>query len=73
MAKQTKDIVEYTIALINEFADTYGLSENESFRYIDQHNGIELINQCYGIMHTLSFSDSVAGMASYCRRQGGTL
>ena len=73
MAKETIDIIEYTIALINEFADKYGLSESASFKYIDDHDGLKLIKDHYGIMHTLSFADSVEGMASFCRRQGGTL
>lgn len=73
MAKETKNIIEYTIALISEFAKKYGLSEAASFHYIDEHQGMKLIEQCYGIMHTLSFADSVAGMASYCRRNGGSL
>ena len=73
MSKETLNIIEYTIALVNEFAKRFGLSEEDSFQYIDKYNGMELINQCYGIMHTLSFSDSVEGMASYCRRNGGTL
>ena len=82
MSKRTLDIIEYTIALVNEFAKRFGLSEADSFRYIDRYNGMKLIEQCYGIMHTLSFADSVDGlsfadsvdgMASYCRRNGGTL
>ena len=73
MSKRTLDIIEYTIALVNEFAKRFGLSEADSFRYIDRYNGMQLIEQCYGIMHTLSFADSVDGMASYCRRNGGTL
>ena len=73
MSKRTLDIIEYTIALVNEFAKRFGLSEADSFRYIDRYNGLKLIEQCYGIMHTLSVADSVDGMASYCRRHGGTL
>ena len=73
MSKQTLDIIEYTIVLVNEFAKRFGLSEADSFRYIDRYNGMKLIEQCYSIMHTLSFADSVDGMASFCRRNGGTL
>ena len=53
MSKRTLDIIEYTIALVNEFARRFGLSEVDSFRYIDRYNGMKLIEQCYGIMHTL--------------------
>ena len=73
MSKQTLDIIEYTIALVNEFAKRFALSESDAFRYIDRYDGMKLIEQCYDIMHTLSFADSVDGMASYCRRNGGTL
>lgn len=73
MPKQTLDIIEYTIALVSEFAKRFGLSESDSFRYIDRYEGMKLIEQCYDIMHTLSFADSVDGMASYCRRNGGIL
>ena len=73
MSKRTLNIIEYTIALVNEFAKKFGLSEMDSFKYIDQHDGMKLIEQCYDIMHTLSFPDSVEGMASYCRRHGGSL
>ena len=73
MSKRTLNIIEYTIALVNEFARKFALSETDSFKYIDQHEGMKLIEQCYDIMHTLSFADSVEGMASYCRRHGGSL
>lgn len=73
MSKRTMNIIEYTIALVNEFAKRFGLSESDSFHYIDRYNGLALVEQCYDIMHTLSFADSVDGMASYCRRQGGML
>ena len=73
MSKRTLNIIEYTIALVNEFARRFNLSEKDSFLYIDRHNGMKLIEQCYDIMHTLSFADSVDGLASYCRRYGGTL
>lgn len=73
MSNRTLNIIEYTIALVNEFAKRFALSEVDSFKYIDQHEGMRLIEQCYDIMHTLSFADSVEGMASYCRRHGGSL
>ena len=73
MPKHTLDVIEYTVVLISEFAKRFGLSEADAFRYIDRYNGMKLIDQCYGIMHTLSFADSVDGMASYCRRNGGKL
>ncbi|MBQ8957921.1 MAG: DUF3791 domain-containing protein [Bacteroidales bacterium] len=53
MSKRTLNIIEYTIALVNEFAKKFALSEADSFKYIDQYEGMKLIEQCYDIMHTL--------------------
>jgi len=73
MSKRTLNIIEYTIALMNMFAMRFGFSKMDSFRYINRYNGMKLIEKCYGIIYTLSFADNVDGMASYCRRHGGTL
>lgn len=73
MDVETVNIIEYTVALISEFAKRYRMSDNDAFSYIDEHGGLELIGQCYDIMHTLSFADGVDGLAAYCRRNGGTL
>ena len=68
-----RDIIEYIIALVNEFARRYGLTEKQAYRYIRVHKGIAFIEDHYGIMHTLSFEDAVDGVALYCRRSGGAL
>ncbi len=68
-----KDIVEYTVALINEFAKRFGLNDAQAYKYISQFNGIELIERHYEIMHTLDFSETVDSLAIYCKRQGGKL
>ena len=68
-----KDIVEYIVALINEFAKRFGLNDAQAYNYISHFNGIELIEKHYEIMHTLDFSEAVNSLAIYCKRQGGEL
>ena len=68
-----RDIVEYIVALINEFAKRYALSDAQAYRYISRFKGIELIEEHYEIMHTLDFSETVSSLAIYCKRQGGEL
>ena len=68
-----KDIVEYIVALINEFAKRFGLNDAQAYKYISQFNGIELIERHYEIMHNLDFSETVDSLAIYCKRQGGKL
>lgn len=70
---QTKDKVEYIVALVNEFAKRFDLTDVQAYRYINHFNGIDLIDQHYNIMHTLDFKDMVDSLAKYCNRQGGAL
>ncbi len=73
MQYNVRDIIEYIIALVNEFAKRYGLTEKQAYRYIRVHKGIAFIEQHYGIMHTLDFDEAVDSVALYCRKTGGKL
>lgn len=68
-----RDIFEYIIALVNEFAEKFGLSDKQAYNYIRHHKGVEFIEKNYGIIHTLDFEEAVDSVAAYCRRTGGTL
>lgn len=68
-----RDIFEYIIALVNEFANKFGLSDRQAYNYIRQHNGVAFIEKNYGIIHTLDFKEAVDSVATYCRRSGGDL
>lgn len=68
-----RDMVEYTVALVNEFAQTFNLSDSQAYRYISRFNGIEMIERHYDIMHTLDFQETVNSLAIFCNRQGGAL
>lgn len=65
-----RDIIEYIIALVNEFAKRFGLSEKQAYRYIRVHKGVSFIEQNYGIIHTLDFNEAVESVALYCRKAG---
>lgn len=73
MRYNIRDIFEYIIALVNEFAKKYGLSDKQAYNYIRVHKGVAFIEQNYGIMHTLGFDEAVDSVATYCRRSGGKL
>ena len=65
--------IDFMVALIDEFGKRFGLSSKESYRYISRYGGIQMFLNHYDILHTLSFSDMVEGMAAFCHRQGGKL
>ena len=43
MKYNIKDIIEYTIALVNEFARCHSLTEEQAYRYIRNHKGGKFI------------------------------
>ena len=70
---QVKDKVEYIIALINEFAKRFRLTDVQAYRYVAHYKGIDMIYEHYNIMHTLDLDEMVNSLAIYCNRQGGAL
>lgn len=54
----------------NEFAKRFALTDRH---YIRHHQGVEFIENNYGIIHTLDFNEAVDSVAIYCRRHGGKL
>lgn len=67
------DIIEYIIALVNEFSKKFKLTDVESYRYIRNHHAINFIESNYNILHTLDFNEAVDSVAIYCRKNGGQL
>ena len=73
MSYPISDILEYIVMLISEFAKRFAITPREAYRYIQRYGGVQLIEDNYGIMHTLTFADAVDGVASFCARKGGEL
>jgi hypothetical protein len=44
---------EYIIAFINEFAQHFGLSDAQAYRYLKTYGAITNINKHYGALHKL--------------------
>lgn len=73
MKYSPRDIAEYIIALVDEFALRFGLSDTQAYNYIRNHRGISFIEENYGIIHTLDFNEAVDSVALFCRKSGGAL
>lgn len=73
MKYNVRDILEYIVVLVNEFAKRFNLTDTQAYRYIRNHKGVGFIEENYGIIHTLDFDEAVNSVALYCRRAGGKL
>lgn len=70
---KVRDIIEYIVVVVNEFAERYNLTEREAYRYISFHNGISYLKENYGIIHTLSLNEAIECVAAFCKNRGGKL
>lgn len=68
-----RDITEYIVVFIAAFAKQFNMTDAQAYRFLRQHDAIKVTHDYYDVMHTQPLNDMVQGMASYCRRKGGTL
>ncbi len=68
-----KNITEYVVVVISEFAKKFRLTIVQSYQYLSIHKGISFLESNYDIAHTLPMEDVVNDLATYCRRNGGSI
>ena len=68
-----KNVIEYVVAAISEFARRNLLSVKEASNYLLRYKAIEFLEQCYAAEHTLSVNDWVDDITAICKRNGGSI
>lgn len=73
MPTKEKNIIEYLVVFVVEFAKRFGLTEVQSFNYLNQYGAMVLLEQQYNYAHTQSFASMIDDVTQYCQRKGGQL
>ena len=73
MSRYELNILRFTIALVTEFANYYGITQKQAYNYLVRFKGIEHLEEFYNVLHTFSFEDSIDSLAKVCRNNGGRL
>lgn len=73
MARDERNMIGYTVALVSEFALRFGIRPRQAYAYMKRYKGMEHFHNYYGILHTQSFSDTVDVLAQVCQNNGGGL
>jgi len=73
MSREESNRLKYTIALIAEFADRFGIGEKQAFNYLLRFKGLSHLSAFYDVIHTLSYNDAIDTMVQVCRHNGGGL
>lgn len=68
-----RDIIEYLVIFIDEFAKAFGMDSTHAFRYLYRFKALAFLENQYEVAHTLGFPYMVDAMAKFCRKNGGTL
>lgn len=72
-ANHGKEVIEYIVAAISEFAKRHLLTIKEATNYLLRFKGIDFLEQCYAAEHTLSVTDWVEDITAICKRNGGRI
>ena len=73
MSREDRNVIGYIVAFVSEFAKRFGLRSREAYAYIKRFRGLDHLEEHYGVLHTLSFDDSVTAVAQVCINNGGEL
>lgn len=73
MIMNIRDISQYIVAIIAEFAKRYQLTDKQAARYLSRYHALEMCQKHYAFMHTQSFESNIDDLSVYCKRMGGQL
>lgn len=71
MSELQKNMADYFVICVNEFAKRYNLGAKDAFLYLDKYDGLNFLEEFYDVQHTLSFDETVDNLTIVCRRRGG--
>ncbi|MDO4512090.1 MAG: DUF3791 domain-containing protein [Bacteroidales bacterium] len=73
MSKREANILKFIIALVAEFASSYGITQKQAYNYLVRFKGMSHLMEFYNVLHTQSFEDNVEILAEVCYNNGGQL
>lgn len=73
MSRKEKNRLEFTVALVSEFAAAYRIRQKQAFNYLNRFRGMEFLQKYYDTLHTQSFEDVIETLVMVCHRNGGQL
>lgn len=73
MQKYEKNIINYIVICINEFAKQYQMTSKEAYLYLNQYKGLEFLKQNYEAEHTISLADAMEDLKQICINNGGNI
>lgn len=73
MTRLDFNILRFVIAIVTEFAKSYGISHKQAYNYLNRFKGISHLTEFYNILHTQSFEDNIEVLTEVCQHNGGQI
>ncbi len=73
MSKNEKNIINYIVICINEFAKHYKITNKEAYLYLRDYKGIEFLKENYEAEHTIGLDDAIDDLKQICIKNGGDI
>lgn len=68
MPQQRRNMINYMVVCVNDYADRHGLARTESFDYLLRNKGLDFLEDCYEAEHLLSLDDAIDDLEAICKR-----
>ena len=73
MSKQERNLIDYIVSCINEFAKQCKISSKEAYIYLKNFKGIEFLKENYEAEHTVGLDDAIEDLKQVCTNNGGNI
>lgn len=73
MSKQEKNLINYIVICINEFAKQCKITSKEAYVYLRDYKGIEFLKENYEAEHTVGLDDAIDDLKQVCNNNGGDI
>ena len=68
MPKARRNMIDYMVVCVNDYAESHGLSLVDAFNYLSRNKGLNFLEECYDAEHTLSLDEALDDLAAICKR-----
>jgi hypothetical protein len=73
MSHEKRNIIDYMVVCVNDYAERHGISFVDSFDYLSANKGLDFVEECYDTEHTLSLETALDDIDAVCKRNEGVL
>lgn len=73
MLKKERNVIDYIVICINEFAKQYKKTNKDAYLYLRDYKGIEFLKENYEAEHTVGLEDAIDDLKQVCIKNGGNI